>query len=138
MHKASSCIITCMDFRIHKHVQKFLEENGYLGKSDEIVVAGSTRDFIKPIEQAHGDYVYRQLDLSIKLHDPDEIIFIDHEDCGGYAQDDTIKSGLSTNEDKMEHKKLLPILIEKIKTLYPNKTLRILYTTLDGRVEILY
>src|SRR3990167_9746884 len=114
MHKAKAVVITCMDFRFHDKIQDFLKKKGYLGHCDEIVIAGASRDFVKPVHPEDGKYVWKQLGLSIKLHDPDEIIVIDHQDCGGYAQDGTIPSGLEVQIDKSKHLVFLEELKDKI------------------------
>ncbi len=135
MHKAKSIIFSCMDFRFQDKTQSFLKENGYLGSSDEVIVAGGSRDFVTPIEEDDGRYVWKQLGLSIKLHDPDQIIFIDHQDCGGYAQDETIPSGLDFEKDKKEHIKWLTILKEKLLEKYPNKEILFFYAPFEDEIE---
>lgn len=134
MHKAKACVINCIDFRFQKYAQKFLDENGYLGCCDEIVIAGFSRDFIKPMEENDGRYAWKQLELSLKLHNPDEIIFIDHQDCGGYAQDNTIKGGQEKEKDIIDHSKYLKMVKEKVMNKY-NKTILFFYIDLNGKVE---
>ncbi len=136
MHKAKACILMCMDFRLQKSTQKWLGENGYLGECDEVIVAGASRDLVKPLEDFHRQALLRQLDLSVKLHDPDEIVIIDHQDCGGYAQDKTIEAGLDKERDKQEHLKYASearIMLEKI---FPGKTIKVVYAPLEGEVEV--
>ncbi len=135
MHKARACIITCIDHRFHDRIVAFLKEKGYHGCSDKIIIAGGSRDFIVPVEESDGKYVWKQLGLSIKLHDPDEIVIIDHQDCGGYAQDGTIPAGLEVEEDKKRHQKFCKRLRRKISKFYPKVKVVILYASLDGKIE---
>jgi len=79
MHRAKNCIITCIDFRLQKAYSDFIKSRNMLGESDIISLAGCFRDLVKPLEN---------------LHNPDNIILLDHQDCGGYTQDDTIVQGL--------------------------------------------
>jgi carbonic anhydrase len=135
MHKAKACIILCIDFRFQVETQHWLEIHGYLGESDEIVVAGASRDLVVPLEPFHKESLLRQIELSVKLHDPEEIVIIDHQDCGGYAQDGTIPAGLSLDDDKMKHieyaEKVKQILHEK----FPNKNIKTFYVKLDGGID---
>jgi hypothetical protein len=124
-----------MDFRFQKSVQTWLKERGYLGSCDEVIVAGASRDIVKPIEPAHKDYLMRQIDLSVKLHNPDEIVIIDHQDCGGYAQDETIRSGLETQEDRDSHCKYASEAKVILKEKYPKKEIKTFYAKLGGGVE---
>lgn len=135
MHKANAVVILCMDFRFHDKIQEYLRNEGLLGHIDEISIAGGTRDFITPVEENDGRYVWKQLDLSVKLHDPDRIIFIDHQDCGGYAQDITIPSGLEKEEDIAKHKGYMEKLLLKLKEKYPEKEIVFKYAPFEGSVE---
>jgi hypothetical protein len=134
MHKAKNVIITCMDFRFQKKIQNYLLENGYLGESDEIIVAGAGRDLIKPVTEADGEYLWKQLSLSMKLHNPDNIIIIEHQDCGGWAQDKTIPSGLSNDDDRDSHQIYCQKLQKKIADEYPDKKIKFLYAELNGKI----
>lgn len=135
MHKAKACVLMCMDFRFQKQSQQWLEKNGYLGNCDEVIVAGASRDLVKPIEDFHKDALLRQIDLSVKLHDPDEIVIFDHQDCGGYAQDDTIPSGLEKEDDIEKHKHYANKAKEVLEEIYPEKTIKVLYIDMEGEVS---
>lgn len=134
MHKAKFCIITCMDFRFQDKIQKYIKNQGWLGSCDEIIIAGASRDLVKPLEPFHKESIIRQINLSVKLHDPDEIIIIDHQDCGGYAQDQTILSGLETAKDQTEHKIYAKRAYEILKKDYPDKIVSIYYIAFSGEV----
>lgn len=135
MHKAKAVIITCMDFRFHDKIQDFLNNQGYLGHCDEIVIAGASRDFIKPVEADDGKYVWKQLGLSLKLHEPEEIIIIDHQDCGGYAQDGTIPGGLKMEDDLHKHTDYLQKLQKKLVKECPGKKISFYYAELQGEIR---
>lgn len=100
-----------------------------------ISVAGCSRDFIFPVDPIDEKYVWKELGLSVKLHDPDKIIFIDHQDCGGYAQDSTIPSGLEKEKDAEEHKKYFEKLKQKLQENYPDKEFQFFHAALDGGVD---
>ena len=134
MHKAKACIIKCIDFRFNKEINAYLAENGYMGHSDIISIAGGSRDFIKPVHEDDGVYAWKQLGLSIKLHEPDEILIIDHEECGGYAQDGTIPVDMSSEDDKACHEVFLNQLTEKILQKYPNKKVIPFFISKEGKV----
>lgn len=135
MHKARACIITCIDHRFHDRIVAFLKEKGYHGCSDKIIIAGGSRDFIVPVEESDGKYVWKQLGLSIKLHDPDEIVIMDHQDCGGYAQDGTIPAGLEVEEDKKRHRGFCKKFQKEIKKKYPKVKTSFYYIPMHGVIE---
>lgn len=135
MHKAKNCIVTCMDFRLQKAYADFIAFKGWLGSSDLISVAGCSRDLVKPINELHKTLLLRQIELSIKLHDSDTIIFLDHQDCGGYAQDGTIPQGLELDEDKKQHIDYANKVKKLIHELFPTKGVKVYFVQLDGKVE---
>ncbi|MBN1915842.1 hypothetical protein JW796_02485 [Candidatus Dojkabacteria bacterium] len=135
MHKAKALVVSCIDFRFQLYVQEWLKEKGYLGHCDEIVLAGSSRDMVKPLEEFHRDSLARQIDLSVKLHDPDEIIIIDHQDCGGYAQDGTIPGELPEGEDKEKHVQYAGEIKEILEKKYPGKNIKNYYLSLKGEMQ---
>jgi carbonic anhydrase len=127
MNQAKNCVIHCIDFRFQKHIENWMYENSMLDNSDLIAIAGSSRDFVKPIKQEHKENWLRELDTSVKLHNPENIIIIDHQDCGGYSIDGTIASELGDEEDKTQHKIWLLKTKEEIQSLYKDKIIRVLY-----------
>lgn len=135
MHKAKNCIITCIDFRLQGAYANFIKSRNLLGESDIISLAGCSRDLVKPLENWHKESLLRQIELSVKLHNPDNIILLDHQDCGGYTQDNTIPQGLAIDEDKTAHVgwggMAKNILVEK----FPEKTIQVYFVHLDGKVE---
>lgn len=133
-HKAVAAVIMCMDFRFQEKTTKHLNSANLEGKFDKLSIPGGTRDFISPITPEHGDYVWNALKLSIDLHDPDEIIFVDHQDCGAYAADNAIPGGLGMNEDLEAHKKYFKELKKVIEKKYPDKKIRFQYVPFEGDV----
>lgn len=131
---AKNCIISCIDFRIQETFYDWLKDTHNLGKSDIIEIAGSTRDIVKPLNEDDKEEILRNIDLSVKLHDPENIILIDHQDCGGYAQDNTISKNLSLEEDKKLHSLFLKQAETILQNLYPNKNVKKLYISLAGDI----
>lgn len=135
MHKAKNCIVTCIDFRLQKAYSDFIKSHNLLGESDMISLAGCSRDLVKPLEDFHKESLLRQIDLSVQLHDPDNIILLDHQDCGGYAQDGTIPQGLELDADKNEHQEWGKKAVRLLQQLYPEKAVTVYFVHLDGKVD---
>lgn len=137
MHKAKAVVISCMDFRFQESLKNYLEDKGLIGESDRIIIAGASRDFVCPVNEQFKNYVWTQLDLSLKLHDPEIVMVVDHQDCGGYAQDGTIAKGISVDEDRKAHEHYLAELKQEFNNKYPQKEIRFFYMPLDGGVEVI-
>ncbi|MBD3328928.1 hypothetical protein GF357_00325 [Candidatus Dojkabacteria bacterium] len=135
MKKAKATVLTCGDYRIQETVHRWLAENGYFGKSDEIIVFGGTRDLVKPLDDDHFEYLLRQLELSVEMHDPDEILLIDHQDCGGYGIDATIECGQDLQDDKRCHERFSALAKELIEARFPDRAVKCCYVDLPGSVS---
>lgn len=131
-NKADNCVIHCIDFRFQHIIEKWIFDNDYLDDSDMIAIAGASRDFVKPIQPDHKTNWLRELNISLKLHNPKNIIVIEHQDCGGYATDNTIESGINKEQDLEIHKNLGVKAKKELQYLYPDKNVRVLYVDLDG------
>ena len=82
MHKAKILVIQCIDLRFQKIIDDDVTKNVEYGQFDRIAWPGASKDF---------ENVKTAAEISIKLHNPDEIIIYEHEDCGAYGEDNTIE-----------------------------------------------
>jgi carbonic anhydrase len=91
-HKAKALAIHCIDFRFQTIIEEDLKERGLAGLVDRISVPGASKDF---------DVVDRFAKLSLQLHDPDQIIIYEHEDCGAYGENNS-EEAHRTNAQKLK------------------------------------
>lgn len=80
MHKAQALAIHCIDLRFQQSIEEDLKKRELGGKFDRISWPGTSID-LESLKKAGA--------ISLKLHDPDEIIIYEHEDCGAYGQDNS-------------------------------------------------
>lgn len=115
MHTCSSIVITCIDFRIQPFVEDWAKER-FGGKNyDRVAWAGGVKDFSS---------ILKQIDLSVKLHNINKVILMNHEDCGAYGE-------LGTEE---KHCRDLLVVASAVKSKYPNLTVETYYMKLDGAI----
>lgn len=114
-HQCSAIVITCIDFRIQKHINDFLKKKFPAGKYhfDRVALAGGIFDFYS---------VLRQVEISSHLHQIKKVIMINHEDCGAYGREGSFS----------RHKKDLLQAEKKIKILFPKLDVEVYYLYLDG------
>ncbi|MBU1180137.1 hypothetical protein KJ885_04290 [Patescibacteria group bacterium] len=93
-------LIHCMDFRLHEDIKNWMQNQGILGDTDLVSVAGAGKDIINPEWPLYREYVLRQVQLSIKLHDMKRVILMHHTDCGAYGG----KSAFGGSPEKEEQK----------------------------------
>lgn len=113
MHKAQTLIIQCIDLRFQGAVDEDLKKRQLLGKFDRIAWPGASKDF---------DNVKSAASVSLRLHDPDEIIIYEHEDCGAYGKDNSLK----THHDNAQN------LSNSLKETKPSLKISLLIATFEG------
>lgn len=84
-HKAQACVLFCMDFRFREATLKYLEEELDISDFDIVVAAGSTKNIADPKVLSDYQFITRQINLSVQLHEVDKIILINHANCGAYG-----------------------------------------------------
>lgn len=81
-HTCKAAVLHCIDFRFRKRLAEFLESR--FGDSYDLVsVVGGVKSLIAdPLE---NNFILEQVKISEKLHSPEIILLIQHEDCGAYG-----------------------------------------------------
>ena len=100
--------------------------NGYfdkefLGEYDLISVAGGAKGIVE-----REDYLFNQMAISCRLHSPENIVLIQHEDCGAYGgtselgerEEDFQREQLSKAEENIKQARLQ--LIAAVKQVLEN------------------
>ena len=127
MAKAQALLLSCIDFRFQKMIEDFMEiDQKALKAFDRVTIAGGVKQIVHPDNPAIKDFILSQINISIKLHDPESIYLMNHEDCGAYG----INNDLAIHtEDLREAKKI-------IQEIYPHKTIKLFQATFEGVVEV--
>lgn len=97
-HHCKFLVLHCIDFRLGKPLKKYLEEKGLLGNCDLASLAGSVKNLLSPKEDSDRDFVLRQIEISSNLHHIQEVILINHTDCGAYGQSSNFGSSQEERE----------------------------------------
>lgn len=112
-HSCRAIVVSCMDFRLRKHLRewtiKVLDQEGF----DRLALAGGVKNL---------PFVLEQIALSVKLHHIDEVYLINHEDCGAYGEEGTFA----------KHKKDLLFAKKIIRQKFPKLKIVLYYLKLDG------
>lgn len=86
VHKTQAVVLTCIDFRTYDHSKRVLEralaEKFNIESFDLVSLAGGARNLL---QDKRREVALEDLATSIRLHDPDLIILVNHKDCGAYG-----------------------------------------------------
>lgn len=75
-HTCKSIVVTCIDFRFQKFIDKWIKENLTEGSFDRVALAGGVFNL---------DEIKKQVATSKRLHNTQEAILCNHENCGAYG-----------------------------------------------------
>lgn len=115
-HKTEAIVVTCIDFRLQHHIEKWLGENLGEMQYDRVALAGGVFDF---------DAILKQVEISSRLHDINKAILMNHEDCGAYGAAGT----------KEKHIQDLMKAESRIEAAFAHLDVETYYLHLDGTFE---
>lgn len=85
-----STILLCIDYRFWPHALPLLEQK--YGAFDLIEIAGASKNIVSPLEKEDRITLFENIEISIKLHKPEQLILTNHTDCGAYGGSTKFKS----------------------------------------------
>ncbi len=109
-------VVHCMDYRLQKYLNKWLEASLDAHSFDLVSIAGGVYDLYD---------VIRQVDLAVRLHNVSRAVLINHEDCGAYGLESTDER----HEIDLRHAR------DKLNRLFPQLQVELYYLGLDGHFE---
>lgn len=116
-HKAQALAVHCIDYRFQEMIAQDLAKREVNGNCDRIAWPGASKDL---------ENVTSAAEVSLRLHDPDQIIIYEHEDCGAYGDDNSQET----------HRKNAKALATKLKEIKPTLKIAMLIATFDGVKEL--
>jgi len=112
-------VVHCMDYRLQKYLNDWLDKNTGIGNYDRVVIAGGVLD-IYP--------VLKHVELAVRLHKIRKVILVNHEDCLAYGPVGMFE----------RHRADLTEAERKIHALHMNLIVDKYYLKLDGAFEQVY
>ena len=132
-HKTQAVVLTCIDFRTYDHAERVLEqaivERFGVESFDIISLAGGARNLL---QDKRRDVVLEDLATSVRLHDPDLIILVNHEDCGAYGGSAQFSDA---DEEEQFHQEQLEQAAAIARQYVPAEKVKTFYLTLSKSLE---
>ncbi|MCH7551944.1 hypothetical protein IIB49_00925 [Patescibacteria group bacterium] len=125
-------VLHCIDFRFREFLQDFLHKRFPESNYDLISVAGGVKELIADNEKS-SDFLLKQFNISVGLHNPSTFVLIQHEDCGAYGGSDAL--GESWEELEFQKKELLESAAF-LKKHYPKTAVEMYFIDLSGKVTL--
>jgi carbonic anhydrase len=129
-HVCSHALVRCIDFRLGHAVHDYIH-NSLCKDADIISLAGAA----KGIAQTQLGIIEEQIALSKRLHKIEEVVLMNHTDCGAYGG----KAAFASKEEECaKHTEDLLTAKAKIQELHPELRVRLTIAHIedDGSIHI--
>ncbi len=138
MHKASTLLISCVDFRLRDETEKLMRINfGLLDDYDEIVMPGASLALVSQDHPHWKKTVEDIVEILKKLHHIKRVILLDHRDCGAYKLIMGHEHTKNHESETKMHREVLSKAKSTIETKFPQLKVYSLLLGLDGAVEVI-
>ena len=77
-------MLSCMDYRLVDDFVYFMAQQGLHDGYDHVVLAGASLGVMSEKFAAWHETFWTHLDVAIQLHHVEEVVVLDHRDCGAY------------------------------------------------------
>ena len=130
---AKALVLTCMDFRFVNDSVYFLNK-GYKDSYNKFSLAGASLGYNQNTFTEWGVTFDKHIELSKDLHDIDEIVVVDHMDCGAYRilYDNP---SMSKEEEYNLHRKNLDKFKAIMNKKHPSLKVTTFLVNIDGSVD---
>lgn len=83
-YRCDAVVVWCFDNRFELGFRKFLKRSG-IATIDPVKIAGGAKALASPGHEWEREFVFGQIEKSIRLHGTDHVILMMHSDCGAYG-----------------------------------------------------
>ena len=133
--KADVLLLSCLDFRLIDETGRYMSDRGLRNNYDHIILAGASLGAVTGKYPAWNKTFWEHLDIAIQLHRIQQLMVMDHRDCGAY----NMILGEDFSKDRAKetaiHTKKLKELRKQVEDKYPKLEVELLLMDLDGQVE---
>ena len=131
--KYSAMVLSCIDPRFQHLVHNYLKKQKLLGKYSAFTIAGAAVGVTHNKFKKWHKTFYDNLSTSIKLHQIEKLIVINHQDCGAAKIVNGKKAFNITNEQKI-HKESFSKLKKEIRKRFPKLKVELSLMSLKSKI----
>ena len=132
--KYKAMVLSCMDPRFQHLVHNYLKKKKLFGKYSAFTIAGAAVGVTHNKFKKWHKTFYDNLSTSIKLHQIEKLIVINHQDCGAAKIVNGKKAFNITNEQKI-HKESFSKLKKEIRKRFPKLKVELSLMSLKSKIN---
>lgn len=134
-HKASTLLVSCIDFRLRDEVEALMEAIGLTDQYDEIVLPGASIAVAGEKYPHWATAAEEVIQVVQELHGIKNLILLDHKDCGAFRLAYGADSMADPIHEAEAHQEQMRKALHKIQSQFPNLKVYVYIMALDGTVE---
>ena len=127
-------VLSCIDPRFQPIVYKYLKKKKLTGKYSSFTIAGSAIGVTANMFKRWHKVFWDNFDTSVKLHNINKLIVINHRDCGAAKIINGNKEFTKINETAV-HKNSFQKIKKLFKKKYPKLSIELKIISLNAKVE---
>lgn len=132
---AKALMLSCMDYRLIDDTVRFMDSQGLQNNYDHVVLAGASLGVMSDKFAGWGDTFWQHLEIAIQLHHVEEVIAVDHRDCGAYKLALGADAVASPEKETSAHAEILADFSRAVKARHGKLGVQAYLMALDGSVE---
>ncbi len=129
---AQAFVVRCFDDRFRPAVEAFLKERG-ITQYDAESVAGGGKIFSSPEDERDREFMFRELEKSIRLHAASRVVLFSHHECGAYGGLDAF--GDDREREFLYHREEHTAARALVKTRFPSLAVETYFIDEKGVVK---
>jgi hypothetical protein len=132
---ARALMLSCMDYRLVDDLVNFMEAHGFDDDYDHVVLAGAA---LGVVHEAFADWhetFWQHLQVAKDLHGIEEVIVIDHRDCGAYRLALTETAVDTLEKETTAHREYMEEFARQLGERHPDLRVYGVLMALDGTGE---
>ena len=122
-HTCDVLIGTCIDFRFQEYINRWISENFPPKSFDRVAIAGGVKDL---------EFTVSQVEIAHRLHHIKKVVFINHEDCGAYGEENIPDK----EAELLRHNEDLQTIADRVRSDLPSLAVETYYLHLNGTFEV--
>lgn len=110
-----------------------MKAQGLNNQYDDVGAAGAAKNLVEPYDSSDIEFIIRQIQIAKKLHNIQEVVIVNHRDCGAYGKGTFANEQEETDRHTKDLKDAAHLVSHRIEGL----TVRTYLARLkdDGRID---
>jgi carbonic anhydrase len=133
--QAKALLLSCMDYRLVDSVVKFMASKGLDNDYDYVVLAGASLGVVSDKFVRWHEVFWDHLALAMKLHHVEQVVVIDHRDCGAFTLALGADAVATPEKELHAHTQAIGAFVRQVHRRHPTLQTQGYLMALDGTAE---